>query len=121
VVLFLLATVMVLSTVAVPFTERYARQGLPRDYWGSPRLRAINRRITLVWTYCTVAAALSVTVAEVISAHTSGTTGQFFTYVLMWLVPIVLALGVYRYTDNATAPEGRTSAAASARSGGHTR
>jgi hypothetical protein len=118
-VLFLLATVMLLSTAAVPFTERYARQGLPKDYWGSPQLRAINRRITLVWTGCTVAAALSVTAAEIIFAHMSGTTDQSFTYVLTWLIPILLVLGAYRYTDTVTAPEGRTSAMAASRSGGH--
>jgi hypothetical protein len=37
------------SLLFVPFTEEYARQAVPRQYWSSPRFKAINRRLTVMW------------------------------------------------------------------------
>lgn len=44
-----LALVMLGSLLAVPFTEQYARESVPRQYWHSPVFRAINRRISAVF------------------------------------------------------------------------
>lgn len=107
VTLYVLAAVMMLSMAAVPFTEFYARQGLPREYWGSPRLRAINTRISLVWAGATLSAAISVTAAQLITAHNVGPAAQYLSFALAWPLPILLALAVYRYTDTATAHNGR--------------
>src|ERR1700712_5730239 len=37
------------SLLSVPFTEQYAREVVPPEAWSSPRFKAINRRLTLVW------------------------------------------------------------------------
>jgi hypothetical protein len=37
------------SLLATPFTEQYARERVPRQYWGSPTFKAVNRRLTLMW------------------------------------------------------------------------
>ncbi len=37
------------SLLFVPFTEQYARQMVPRQYWDSPRFKEANRRITVLW------------------------------------------------------------------------
>src|SRR6478609_284586 len=35
---FVLAAIMLGSTLLVPFTEQYARESVPPQYWGSPHL-----------------------------------------------------------------------------------
>lgn len=98
-VLWVLTAVMVVSVLTVPFTEQYARQSLPESYWRSPHLRAINRRISMVWSACTLAAAVSVSVAAI--AHGNGGAPQYLTLSLTWVLPLVLALAAYRYTEHA--------------------
>jgi hypothetical protein len=100
--LFVLAAVMLLSVATVPFTELYARQALPMNYWGSPQLRAINHRISLVWAYTTLAAALSLTAAQFFSRHLFDKPGHYLVYTLAWLIPILLLLAAFRYTQTIT-------------------
>ncbi|WP_158171385.1 hypothetical protein [Rhodococcus sp. JT-3] len=100
-VLWVLAAVMVLSVPTVPFTERYARQSLPESYWHSPHLRSINRRVSLVWSGCTLAAAVSVSAAAIAHGN-SAETAQYVTLSLTWVIPLVLAFLAYRYTERAT-------------------
>ncbi len=45
----MLALIAFASLATVPFTEQYAREEVPREDWGSPRFKAINRRLTLMW------------------------------------------------------------------------
>ncbi|WP_158171392.1 hypothetical protein [Rhodococcus sp. JT-3] len=99
-VLWVLAAVMVLSVLTVPFTEWYARQSLPQSYWCSPHLRSINRRISMVWSGCTLAAAVSVSAAA-IAHRNGGAAAQYLTLSLTWVLPLVLALAAYRYTERA--------------------
>lgn len=44
-----LAVIMLGSAVTVPFTEQYARETVPREYWPSPVFRSVNRRISALW------------------------------------------------------------------------
>jgi hypothetical protein len=64
-------------------------------------------------------AATSVTAAQIISGHTSGATGQYCSYVLIWLIPILLVLAAYTYTDTVAAPDGRRADPVATRSGEH--
>lgn len=43
--LLLAATIFLLLPV-VPFTEQYARETVPEQYWHSPLFRSVNRRIS---------------------------------------------------------------------------
>jgi len=45
----ILALVSFASLLFVPFTEEYAREQVPEQYWGSPRFKAINRKLTTMW------------------------------------------------------------------------
>lgn len=99
-VLWVLTAVMVLSVLTVPFTEQYARQSLPESYWRSPHLRSINRRISLVWAGCTLAAAISVSAAA-IAQNNRDESAQYLALSLTWMLPLVLALAAYRYTEHA--------------------
>ena len=44
-----LAAIMLGSAITVPFTEQYARESVPREYWTSPVFRSVNRRISALW------------------------------------------------------------------------
>src|ERR1700742_4369050 len=44
-----LAVLVFGSLLFVPFTEEYARESVPRQYWDSPKFKAINRRLTALW------------------------------------------------------------------------
>jgi hypothetical protein len=47
----LLALIAFASLLFTPFTEQYARESVPREHWGSPTFKQINRRITLMWAF----------------------------------------------------------------------
>jgi hypothetical protein len=40
----ILAQISFASLVFTPFTEEYAREQVPAQYWGSPKFKAINRK-----------------------------------------------------------------------------
>jgi hypothetical protein len=44
----ILAAIAFASLFFTPFTEEYAREQVPEQYWGSPKFKAINRKLTLV-------------------------------------------------------------------------
>jgi hypothetical protein len=39
----------------LPFTEQYARESVPEQFWSSPRFKAVNRQLTTMWA-CVFAA-----------------------------------------------------------------
>jgi hypothetical protein len=45
----ILAAVIALTLAVRPFTEQYARESVPQEYWDSPQFHAINRRISAAW------------------------------------------------------------------------
>jgi hypothetical protein len=45
----ILAALSFASLAFTPFTEEYARDQVPEQYWGSPTFKAINRKLTLMW------------------------------------------------------------------------
>lgn len=45
----LLGIVLLSIVLGRPFTIRYARERVPREYWQTPLFLAINQRITWVW------------------------------------------------------------------------
>jgi hypothetical protein len=45
----ILAVIAFVSLMFTPFTEEYAREQVPQQYWGSPKFKEINRKLTLMW------------------------------------------------------------------------
>ncbi len=70
-----LALVMLGSAVTVPFTEQYARESVPREYWHSPVFRAVNRRISAVWGAVVAVMALGHLLAGAIDPATAPKSG----------------------------------------------
>lgn len=44
-----LALIAFASLLATPFTEQYAREQVPEQFWSSPKFKSVNRRLTLMW------------------------------------------------------------------------
>jgi hypothetical protein len=45
----ILALISFASLLFTPFTEEYAREQVRAQYWGSPKFKAINRKLTTMW------------------------------------------------------------------------
>ena len=45
----ILSLISFASLFFTPFTEQYAREKVPEQYWGSPKFKAINRKLTTMW------------------------------------------------------------------------
>jgi hypothetical protein len=92
-----LAALMLGSLAFVPFTEQYAREQVPREYWGSAEFKRVNRLLTTVWG---VALLLS-GVSSLIAVDQHGTTYDVFN----WIIPIVLIVGAVKFTAHYTSED----------------
>jgi hypothetical protein len=45
----ILSVISFASLLFTPFTEQYAREQVPEQYWGSPRFKEVNRKLTTMW------------------------------------------------------------------------
>lgn len=90
----------VLATAGMrPFTEQYARQSTPRQYWGSPAFHAINRVIS-------AARGLGLVVIEgctlLLTAlnlqRTTFSSGHLTELLLNWVLPIAVIWGLATFT-----------------------
>lgn len=76
--------------VGKPFTEFYAKDSVPREYWGSPQFHRVNVVISSVWGVTFVLGALC---SVAVSAF--GASSDLFN----WVVPIVLLVGAVKFTE----------------------
>ena len=85
----LLATIAFGSLLFVPFTEQYARERVPREYWNSPKFKQVNRKLTLLWA--------GVFSTMVVSHIIAGTIDHQVTNIVFnWAIPIALVLGAVK-------------------------
>ena len=87
-----LLTVLVFASVLVgrPFTESYARQQTPKAIWTTPRFRAFNRSISLVWGLAFLIGTGSLVLAGAVD-HAQ--------LVLRMVIPFGCLLGAFKYTQ----------------------
>jgi len=97
----ILAAIAFVSLLFTPFTEEYAREQVPEQYWGSPKFKAINRKLTLMWA-CIFAAMVPF---HIIAGTVDTRLGNI---IFNWAVPLGLVYwGIKRSTapdDTETAP-----------------
>jgi hypothetical protein len=96
-----LAAVMALSAITVPFTEQYARAQVDPRYWGSPVFRALNRKISLLWAGLITVMACSHLLAGALAA--AGNERPIVNIALNWGVPILIVIKGLKATDQITA------------------
>ena len=80
------------SLLFVPFTEQYARDQVPEQYWGSPRFKAINRRLTTLWA-CVFAAMVPF---HAIAGTVNTKAGNI---VFNWVIPLALVMWAIKRTS----------------------
>jgi hypothetical protein len=81
---------IVLGTASFrPFTEEYARQSVPQQYWGSPTFRKINKTLSAVWGVAILVIGLAGVVVTQLDAHADDPSSTAMVdLVLNWVVPI---------------------------------
>jgi hypothetical protein len=87
---FALGALMLGSLAFVPFTEQYAREQVPREYWSSPEFKHVNRLLTTVWG----AALLLGGISSLLAVDEQGNTYDVFN----WIIPIALIVGALKFT-----------------------
>jgi hypothetical protein len=103
-----LALVMLGSVLLLPFTEQYARESVPRQYWGSPVFRSVNRRISAAWGLAVTVIGAGHLLAGDLQA--GGHSSLVVKLVLNWVVPAGLALAAMTYTKHVVGPDAAVAA-----------
>jgi hypothetical protein len=80
-----LAVLVFGSLLFVPFTEEYARESVPQQYWHTAQFKAINRRLTIVWGCVFAVMTCSHVVAGTIDTHRGN-------LIFNWAIPIALVI-----------------------------
>jgi len=83
------------SLLRTPFTEQYARESVPREYWGSQEFRRINRQLTAMWGVVFALMVPSHVVAGIIDTHRGNT-------IFNWVIPIALIVLAVKSTARVT-------------------
>ena len=89
----LLGLVMLASVAFVPFSEQFARETVPAQYWRSPVFRAANRKISAMWGVVLLVMAFGHLLAAAIDPASSPAGGiRPVDLLLNWVVPAALIL-----------------------------
>jgi uncharacterized membrane protein len=81
----ILAAIAFGSLLFVPFTEQYAREQVPQQYWGSPRFEHINRKLTALWGFVFIAMVPVHIIAGAINTRPA-------TIICNWVIPLGLVI-----------------------------
>lgn len=92
----LLALIAFGSLLLVPFTEQYARESVPRQFWGSEPFKRINRQLTTMWALVFVAMVPGHVIAGAIDTHRAN-------LIFNWVIPILLIVWAVKRTAAVTA------------------
>jgi hypothetical protein len=87
----LLALIAFGSLLRTPFTEQYARESVPREFWSSARFKSVNRRLTTMWGFVFLLMIPSHVAAGLIDTRRGNT---FFN----WVIPIGLIVFAVKQT-----------------------
>jgi hypothetical protein len=109
---FVLGAVMLGSVFFVPFTEQYARETVPQEYWHSPVFRSVNRRISAAWGAAVLVMAGGHLLAGGIDPASAPKSGaRPIDLVFNWVIPVLLVLWAINYTKKVSADAGSTASA----------
>ncbi|WP_072803527.1 hypothetical protein [Rhodococcoides yunnanense] len=96
---FVLAAVMAISVVTIPFTEQYARDSVDPRYWGSPVFRAKNKTLSGLWAGVVFVMAICHLVAGVLASEADLSGAHPGNLVLNWIIPIALIVWAVKRTQ----------------------
>jgi NADH:ubiquinone oxidoreductase subunit 6 (subunit J) len=95
-----LALIAFASLFSTPFTEQYAREQVPQEYWGSSRFKAVNRKLTTMWA-CIFAAMVPF---HIIAGAVDTRAGNI---VFNWAIPLGLVVWGIKQSSAAGEAEAR--------------
>jgi hypothetical protein len=87
----LLALIAFASLLRTPFTEQYARETVPEQYWNTAHFKQVNRELTVMWGCVFLAMVPSHILAGLIDTQRANT---FFN----WVIPIALVVWAVKRT-----------------------
>ncbi len=87
----LLALIAFSSLLFVPFTEQYARESVPEEFWSTPRFQQVNRQLTVMWGCVFLVMMVSHVVAGAIDTRRGNT-------IFNWVIPIILIIWAVKRT-----------------------
>jgi hypothetical protein len=112
---FVLGAVMLGSVLFVPFTEQYARESVPQEYWQSPVFRSVNRRISAAWGAAVLMMAAGHLLAGAIDPASAPKSGaRPIDLLCNWVIPVLLVLWAINYTKKVSAAADSTASNSSA-------
>jgi hypothetical protein len=85
-----LAVIAFGSLAFMPFTEQYARESTPQEYWSSPLFKHINRVLTALWGLTFVLTAVCAYIAVEMDHDKS-----WFN----WILPILILVLMVKFTE----------------------
>ena len=98
-----------------PFTAGYAKASTPRELWGSPVFKKINRVLSATWGVALVVIGIASLLVTALDAQAGGTASPYLLDLFLnWVVPIAVLVWTIRFTD--TYPD-RVTAGARSRPG----
>lgn len=95
---FVLAGIMAISVVTIPFTEQYARDSVEPEYWHTPVFRSKNRAISALWAIVVFLIGAAHLIAEYWTWQADLAASHTANIVLNWVVPIVLVIFAVKRT-----------------------
>jgi hypothetical protein len=97
----ILALIIFLLLPVMPFTEQYARESVPRQYWHSPEFRSVNRRISAAWGGIVAVMAVCHTIAGALEVPDPGVglLHRPVDLVFNWVIPGLLVWWAAGYTQ----------------------
>jgi hypothetical protein len=99
----ILAAIAFGSLLFVPFTEQYAREQVPEQYWGSPRFKEINRKLTTLWGFVFIAMVPFHIIAGAINTKPA-------MIICNWVIPIGLVIWGIKRTSAISGGDAQTPA-----------
>ena len=100
---FILAVVIFALLPVLPFTEQYARETVPQQYWHSPVFRSVNRRISAAWGAVIAGHAVSTALASVLTEPATTLPSRPVDLLFNWVIPVLLTWWAWRYTARVSA------------------
>jgi len=93
-----LAVVIFVLLPVMPFTEQYARETVPQQYWHSPVFRSVNRRISAAWGSVIAVMGAGHALAGLITEPPTTLPTRPVDLLLNWVIPALLSWWAIRYT-----------------------
>jgi hypothetical protein len=94
-----LAAFMLLTAPFAPFTAMFARAGVSRELWHSPRFIALNRRISAAWGVAVLVLGLT----HLATATLVSSLRPFQSLLVQWGPAVVVVILALRYTQRTVA------------------